>query len=126
MIEPNNQRLWVLKAKGSDSSFGGNEGYPDKPESYYVFDTTVKNHDHIKEGDLVVVVDKKLIIGYSSVERIDIQKGLSKTRYRCPICNTQEHYCRKNISPRHKCRNKHEFDQPVEEQIDGRSIHCSL
>lgn len=110
-------KLWVLKSKGSKSSFGGNKGYADDPVSSYVYDTTVKNHDKIKVGDKVVITGKKFIIGYAVIGSIETKDDVPKTRYRCPICNTQEHYERKNITPRYKCRKKHEFDVPNEEPI---------
>lgn len=111
------QSLWILKSKGDESSFGGNEGYPDQIESHYVFDNHVKNFDKIRPGDLIVIVGKKNIEGFAKVERIDIEKGVHRKRFRCPICNTQEHYPRKKLLPKYKCRNKHFFDEPSIEDI---------
>ncbi len=111
------QKLWILKTKGSESSFGGNKGYPDDPISHYVFDTNVKNHDKIKTGDIVVIVNKKFVLGHAIITSIDLVKNIPKIRYRCPICNTQEHYKRESKNPKYKCRKKHEFDEPIEENI---------
>lgn len=110
-------KLWILKSKGEQSAFGGNSGYADRPESEYVFDNNVKNHDKIKTGDFIVIADKKNIIGISIIDTIESTPGVPRIRYRCPICNIQEHYSRQSILPRYKCRNKHEFDRPVEENI---------
>jgi putative restriction endonuclease len=110
-------RLWVLKAKGAESSFGGNKGYADDPVRTYVYDTNVKNHDKIKTGDKIVIAGKKFIIGYAVISAIDVKENVQKIRYRCPVCNTQEHYERKNVTPRYKCRKKHEFEVPIEEPI---------
>ncbi|HWZ15426.1 MAG TPA: HNH endonuclease signature motif containing protein [Mucilaginibacter sp.] len=111
------QRLWILKSKGTKSAFGGNSGYADELESHYVYDTTVKNHDKIKPGDFIVIADKKYIKGIATVEDISVVSNIPKKRYRCPECGTQEHYMRKSVSPRYKCRKKHEFDIPDEEDI---------
>jgi len=112
-----NSRLWVLKSKGIKSSFGGNLGYADKPFSTYLYDTTVKNHDKLKEGDFVVVADKENIIGFARIESIEVKKGSSKTRFRCPVCKTQEFYKREGLIPPYRCRNKHVFEKRIEEEI---------
>jgi|SRR5450432_2600362 len=104
-------QLWILKSKGEESAFGGNSGYADKPMSQYVYDTNVINHDKLNVGDPVVVANKKFIIGYAKIISIKIRKRISKKRYRCPVCNTQEHYSRKGQFPKYKCRKKHEFDR---------------
>jgi putative restriction endonuclease len=109
--------IWILKSKGVESAFGGNEGYPDEVTSHYVYDSTVKNYDKIAKGDIVVISGKKHIEGFGRIENILVKQNIIKKRYRCPVCNSQEHYERKNISPKYKCRNKHEFDTPSEEKI---------
>lgn len=121
----NSPNLWVLKSKGESSAFGGNLGYADKVNSVYVYDTNVKNHDKVKADDFVVIVNKAYILGFARINAVKIRKSVSKIRYRCPICNTQEHYRRAGITPAYKCRNKHEFDTPVEQNIlvDEYSAH---
>lgn len=109
--------LWTFKSKGAESAFGGNEGYPDDPQSHYVYDTTVKNYDKVVTGDKVIVAGKRNVIGVAIIEDINIEEHVSKTRFRCPICRNQEIATRKNILPRYKCRKKHEFDEPVQEEI---------
>ncbi|HVD99974.1 MAG TPA: HNH endonuclease signature motif containing protein [Cytophagaceae bacterium] len=109
--------VWILKSKGIESAFGGNEGYKDITGTNYIYDTTVKNYDRIAVGDIAVITNKKYIEGFALIEQIDQQNNVPKKRYRCPICNTQEHYERKNVHPRFKCRKKHEFDEPVLESI---------
>jgi len=108
---------WILKSKGDESAFGGNEGYDDVVGANYIYDTTVKNHDKISEGDIIIVAGKKYIEGFGRIEKIEIKPNISKLRFRCPVCNTQEHYERKNVSPTFKCRNKHEFDDPIREEV---------
>jgi putative restriction endonuclease len=113
------QRFWILKSKGEKSAFGGNLGYADQPASHYIYDTNVKNHNKLKEGDLVAIADKQHIIGYAKITNIDPVSNVPKVRYRCPdvTCQTQELYSRKNKSPKYRCRNKHEFDMPDTENI---------
>lgn len=109
--------VWILKSKGAESAFGGNEGYADQINSHYVYDTNVKNHDKISVTDLVIITGKRNIEGFARIEQIETEKAVQKKRFRCPICNSQEHYERKKISPKFKCRNKHTFDEPIEEPI---------
>jgi predicted restriction endonuclease len=109
--------FWILKSKGSGSVFGGNEGYEDQIESHYVYDTTVKNYDKISEEDVIIITGKKYIEGFGRIEKILTKKHVHKKRYRCPVCNTQEHYERKGKEPKYKCRKKHEFDNPRIEDI---------
>lgn len=126
--------VWILKSKGDESAFGGNEGYDDVVGTTYIYDTTVKNHDKISEGDIIIVAGKKYIEGFGRIEKIEIKTNISKLRFRCPMCNTQEHYERKKVSPKFKCRNKHLFDNPIEEEVTvnqftatykGNYIQCS-
>jgi len=111
------QQLWVLKSKGPKSTFGGNDGYPDDPEAFYVYDNLVKHYDKLKAGDSVIIADRDWVLGFSRVSSIDIQSGVKKARYKCPICGIYEFYSRVNISPKYKCRKKHEFDKPLREVI---------
>lgn len=108
---------WILKSKGDESAFGGNEGYDDVAGTTYIYDTTVKNHDKISEGDIIIVAGKKYIEGFGRIDKIEVKPNMSKLRFRCPVCNTQEHYQRKNVSPKFKCRNKHEFDDLIQEEV---------
>lgn len=106
------QHLWTLKSKGSEAAFGGNDGYADKPESLYVFDSTVKNHDKLQVGDLVVIADKYNIIGFARIASVSAEKNIVKTRYSCPVCGTNEiNPPRKTKKPKYKCRKKHEFSK---------------
>lgn len=115
------QQLWTFKSKGTSSAFGGNEGYPDEPQSHYVYDTTVKNYDKVSVGDLVIIASKEVIIGMSSIEEIKKESDVPKVRFRCPVCNTQEISTRKKLLPKYKCRKKHEFDTPkVENHLVNR------
>lgn len=119
MTNKNLNKIWILKSKGSESSFGGNLGYPDKPNAYYIYDNYVKNYNKIAVGDAIVIVDKEYIIGYATIKKIVAQKNVNKIRYLCPYpgCKTSEHYQRKSKMPKYKCRKKHEFEKPIEEKI---------
>nr|WP_294990490.1 HNH endonuclease signature motif containing protein [uncultured Sediminibacterium sp.] len=110
-------RLWILKSKGEESSFGGNSGYPDDPVAEYVYDTNVKNYNKLKQGDQIIIADKNFIKGYATITSVKTKENVPKIRYKCPECKTHEFGERKTMSPRYKCRNKHEFDEREEEQI---------
>ncbi|WP_214072642.1 HNH endonuclease signature motif containing protein [Mucilaginibacter sp. dw_454] len=112
------QKLWILKSKGEKSAFGGNDGYADKPDAYYIYDNFVKNHNKLKRGDYVVIADKMYISGFGIVDQIEIKGGLQKKRYSCPICGIKEHSARKNKTPKYKCRKGHEFDNPIEVETE--------
>jgi putative restriction endonuclease len=116
-MDETTSRLWILKSKGEESSFGGNTGYADNPVAEYVYDTNVPNCGKVKEGDHVIITDKKFIKGYAVITSIRIKENVPKTIYRCPKCKTHEHYERKTIQPKYKCRKKHEFDLPDEKHI---------
>ena len=109
--------FWILKSKGAGSAFGGNEGYEDQIGSHYMYDTTVKNYDKISKNDVVVIAGKKYIEGFGRIESIHVTTQVPKKRYRCPFCNSQEHYERKGKNPKYRCRRKHEFDEPKIENI---------
>jgi putative restriction endonuclease len=110
-------KLWIFKSKGNETSFGGNNGYADVPTSYYLYDNTVKNYNKVQVNDNIIVVNKKYILGYAKITSIVLKSAVPKIRYRCPKCNTQEHSKRKNRQPKYRCRNKHEFDTAIEQNI---------
>ncbi|WP_214071832.1 HNH endonuclease signature motif containing protein [Mucilaginibacter sp. dw_454] len=109
------KHLWILKSKGEKSSFGGNDGYDDKPDAYYIYDNFVPNHNKLKEGDYVLIADKKYLHGFAVVDHIAVTEGLEKKRYSCPVCGIKEHSARKTKTPKYKCRKGHEFETLNEE-----------
>jgi putative restriction endonuclease len=112
-----NSRLWILKSKGEESSFGGNTGYADDPVAEYVYDTNVPNCNKICEGDRVIIAGKKFVKGYATITHIAVKENVPKIIYKCPECKIHELYERKTMQPKYKCRRKHEFDMREEELI---------
>lgn len=105
---------------GADRQHAGNSGYDDQPDVYYSWDSTVSNHRNIREGDVVVLWDKKQLLGMSVVEQIETGTS-SKQVFRCPnhACGRSSIKIRKTKTPRYKCqRCKYEFDRPVTEVIE--------
>lgn len=109
---------WLVIVAGDNRQHGGNKGYADDPASYYSWDSTVPNHDAVKVGDVIVLWDKKVLLGASVIEAIEEHDG-EKDRFRCPACGKTAFKPRKNRSPVYKCQTAcgAEFDRPTKETI---------
>ena len=93
---------WLALAVGSDRQHGGNDGYDDSEASYYSWDSTVGNHSRVAAGDVIVLWDKRTLLGASVIESIttDVE---TKARYSCPLCGKASLKARKTKLPRWKC-----------------------
>ena len=109
------QRAWLVITLGDDRQYGGNAGYSDEPSRLYRYDSAVANHKQVSVGDLFFVRDKAHLLGVGIVEAIR-QHPAEKERSRCPACGSTALKARKNIEPRWKCKNGHEFDEPIQEK----------
>jgi putative restriction endonuclease len=98
---------------------GGNLGYDDRTSDHYSFDSTVANCGKVRTGDLAVVRDSFRLLGIGWIDEIK-EQSTSKTRLRCPKCETTGFKTRTTISPRYRCSNKHEFEAPKIEVIPVR------
>ena len=99
---------------------GGNQGYDDDVESRYVWDDTVKYHNRIKEGHVLVFFDKQELIGAAVVDRITTSH-IKKLRSRCPKCHSTAIKKRKTQLPLYRCNTKecgHTFDLPIDAEIN--------
>mgnify|MGYP000344654102 FL=1 len=104
---------WLLLAVGEDRAFGSNDGYDDEPETHYRWDDTVPNHARIKEGDAVVLWDKKASIGASVIDSIQTERK-TKPVYSCPKCVKAHIKARKTMQPRYRCfKCSENFDELV-------------
>ena len=54
---------WLMIAAGEDRQHGGNQGYDDDPERHYSWDNTVANHRKPRNGHIIVLWDKRNLIG---------------------------------------------------------------
>ena len=93
---------WLVLAVGSDRQHGGNDGYDDSETSYYSWDSTVGNYSRLAEGDVIVLWDKRSLLGASVIERITHGAEV-KARYSCPSCGKASLKRRKIKLPLWKC-----------------------
>ncbi|WP_156753908.1 HNH endonuclease [Actinokineospora pegani] len=110
---------WSLLTLGENRDFQGNDGYEDVLESHYIWDDTVANHRKVKRGDLVVLRDKKQVLGAAIVEYVFVDKNRTKVRNRCPHCTDTSFKLRTTKTPKYWCSAcKSGFDDPATEVID--------
>ncbi len=105
----NNYNIWALKTISDKERL---YKYDDILTSQYSYDSNVANSRQILEGDYVILIDKKHILGFAKIDRIT-EKPSIKEISRCPECDTTTFDTRKTKHPKHRCRNKHEFSEPV-------------
>jgi hypothetical protein len=106
------QSAWVvISIDHETTSSGPRGGYDDQVEEYYSYDSKVKNHKHIKKGDLVFVKGEKYLLGFGEIEKIDSKPGERENR-KCPKCGKMPEERFKKI-PKWRCSGKgcnYEFD----------------
>lgn len=103
---------WLVLAVGVDRVRAPG-GYDDEPSSRYVWDSTVPNHASLAVGDVIALWDKKMLLGVSVIEKIDVGQA-EKDVFTCPSCDRADFKGRKNLSPAFRCSEcKAEFDEPV-------------
>lgn len=93
------------------TSSGPRGGYDDQLDEHYSYDSKVKNHKHIKKGDLVFVKGEKYLLGFGEIEKIDSEPGERENR-KCPKCGKMPEERFKKI-PKWRCSGKgcnYEFD----------------
>lgn len=108
-------RAWSCIALGDDREYKGNRGYDDELMSKYSFDSNVANHKQVSKGDLIVLRDNRSALGLAQVEEITSTVGAKLIR-RCPMCQTAGLKERVNKRPRWRCKNAHEFEEPLEDE----------
>ncbi|MDM4206892.1 HNH endonuclease [Klebsiella spallanzanii] len=113
------QRAWSFKAVGQDDlRYYGNNGYQDDSTSFYRYDNFVPNHKQVKTGDIVIVTDRKNVLGISVIDNL-LSAPYIKVRNRCPYtnCTPAKLIHRKSKKPEWRCSNGHEFDHPKAEDL---------
>lgn len=111
-------RAWSLLSVGDERHFQGNTGYADVFGSSYAFDSTVTYADKVREGDVVVLRDRKVALGVARVQRVDVEEGLEKLRLVCPECGRTGFKKRAVASPAFLCQLcRVEFDTPGMVQV---------
>ena len=103
---------WLVLAVGVDRVRAPG-GYDDEPSSRYVWDSTVPNHASLAAGDIIALWNKKMLLGVSVIEKIDVGQA-EKDVFTCPSCDRADFKGRKNLTPVFRCSEcKAEFDEPV-------------
>jgi len=114
----NTTSYWALKSvSDEEQSYMSNDGYADEFKSKYVYDNFVPNHKQIKTGDIVVIVNKKEVLGLAKISRIILYNS-TKDRRRCPVCGNTNYEERKTKLPKYRCNQGHEFEAPISETIE--------
>ena len=114
--ENRRQRAWILLSFGDHRQHAGNFGYADQITKIYQYDSEVPNYKQIAESDLVLLQDKKQLLGIAKIETIISEIGIKKL-LRCPLCKVTNIRRRKGEQPTifscNKCKNN--FDIPISE-----------
>lgn len=114
------QKAWSVIAKDpGELSWGSHDGYDDRPEEYYSYDSNVGNSRNVQVGDLIFVRGSRFVIGFGQIESIHSQPATKELR-RCPKC-TGNPEVRKQRVPKWRCTKcKYEFDEDeiVREKVD--------
>ena len=106
-------RAWLLLATGEHRQRASNDGYADRPASWYRWDSTVANHAALAPGDLVVLWDKQTLIGASAVSGI-VTGRARKNTFRCPVCGRADIKARPTRTPGHRCQScRALFEEPA-------------
>jgi len=106
-------RAWLLLAAGDSRQHAGNDGYLDHPDAFYSWDSTVPNHAAIREGDLVAIWDKHVLLGVSVIDSIETERT-EKNVMKCLNCRRATIKRRKELLPRFRCYGcSSEFDSPL-------------
>jgi hypothetical protein len=104
-------RAWLVLSLGSEREYAGNVGYDDELETVYRYDSFVPNHLRLSKGDLLILCDRKAVLGIAKISRIRADEGF-KELSRCSVCGIATIKVRKNKRPQYRCRDGHEFDKP--------------
>jgi hypothetical protein len=106
----NTQNGWTVIAKDpGELSWGSHDGYDDRPEEYYTYDSNVGNSRNVSVGDLIFVRGNDFVIGFGQIESIHTRPGTKELR-RCPKCAGNPE-ARKVRTPKWRCTKcSFEFD----------------
>jgi len=118
------QKAWSFKAIDSDDlRYFGNDGYEDDSAEHYRYDNFVANNKNVKKGDLVIITSRNEVLGVSIIDDITSTDSLKK-RNKCvvPGCTAKKISPRKNITPKWRCGNNHEFEKPLVVEVPCKKI----
>ena len=96
------QKYWLAIAKDpNDLSWGGHNGYDDRVEEHYAYDSNVGNSRNIQIKDLIFVRGSDFVTGFGQIQSIQQKFGLKEIR-RCPKCRHSPE-SRKVRTPKWRC-----------------------
>ncbi|WP_413101953.1 HNH endonuclease [Streptomyces sp. Inha503] len=93
---------WLMLALDDSREHAGNDGYDDSASQHYSWDSTVQNHSRVAVGDVIVLWDRKELIGVSMIEAIHTATA-EKTLYSCPQCGKADIKRRQREKPAYRC-----------------------
>ncbi len=86
--------------------------YGDVLGTRYEYDSHVVNHTRVSVGDVLVLRDDHLVLGFGVVDHVTSRDGV-KIMERCVRCESSDLSTRSRKSPRYRCNDcKEEFDEP--------------
>ena len=106
---------WLcVSADKSEIAYAGNDGYDEELGIYYSWDSTVNNASRLSEGDLIAIWNKKQLLGFSIIDRIELSNS-TKRFFTCPSCKKSAIKARKTKTPIYRCQQcGNTFDERVE------------
>jgi hypothetical protein len=106
---------WLcVSAEKSEIAYAGNDGYDEELGVYYSWDSTVNNASRLAKGDLIAIWNKKSLLGFSIIDRIESSTS-TKRFFSCPKCKKSALKGRKTKTPVYRCQLCGEtFDERVE------------
>ena len=112
-------KAWgLLTVDPSERDYSGNAGYADVLGQRYVWDENVALSKEVSAGDLVILRDKKYVLGLAWIDTITTRVG-SKERFRCPNCDSTKFKPRKSKLPKYRCGDcKEPFPEPKVELLE--------
>lgn len=87
----------------SKIAYAGNDGYDEELGVYYSWDSTVNNASQISEGDLIAIWNKNQLLGFSIVDRIELDTATKKF-FACPNCKKSAIKARRTMTPIYRCQ----------------------
>jgi len=94
---------WLLLEKSDETRVsGGIDPYKDKTGEQYHYDSAVANARKVKSGDYAILRKENTILGLAEIGYINETRA-TKTRRRCPYCNSTDIRERTTKFPKWKC-----------------------
>ena len=106
-------RAWAFISLAEDRQYAGNYGYADVLSHVYRYDSHVPSSRQVSKGDLVLVRDRRRLLGIAVINRIQTGLGIKRMR-RCPDCGIARIRERRHKEPRYRCHRGHLFSTPEE------------